>query len=69
MMVGASIWKRIGAYRVWWGNLKKIVYLEDAGIDERIILNRIFKKWDGNMDWFDLTQDRDGWWAFESVAM
>jgi len=24
-----------------------------------IILKWIFKMWDGNMDWFDLAQDRD----------
>jgi len=43
--------------------------LKDAGIDERIILNWIFKKWDGSMDWIDLTHDRDGWWAFENATM
>jgi len=49
---------------VWWGNLRERVYLEDAGIEERIILNWLPRKWDGNMDWIDLTQVRDGWWAF-----
>jgi len=34
---GASIGKR--CYRVWWGNLRERVYLEDAGIDGRITLN------------------------------
>ena len=33
--------------KFWWGNLKKRVYLEDPGIDGKIILNRIFKKCDG----------------------
>jgi hypothetical protein len=32
--------------------------LEDTGVD-RIILKRIFGKWDGGMDWIDLAQDRD----------
>jgi hypothetical protein len=33
--------------------------LGDAGLDRRIILKCIFRKWDGNMDWIDLAQDRD----------
>jgi len=36
-------------------------HLEDRGLDERIILRWIFKKWDGEMDWIDLAQDRDRW--------
>jgi len=30
----------------WWGNLKERVHLEDPGIDGRIILGWIFRKWD-----------------------
>jgi len=43
----------------WWENVKEKDHLEDPGIDGRIILKRIFRKWDGSMDWIDLTQNRD----------
>jgi len=35
--------------------------LEDPGVDGRIILKCIFKKWGGGMDWIDLAKDRDRW--------
>ena len=30
----------------WWGNLKERDYIEDPGIDGRIILRWIFRRWD-----------------------
>jgi hypothetical protein len=30
----------------WWGNLKKIDHLRDAGVHGRIILRWIFRNWD-----------------------
>jgi hypothetical protein len=45
----------------WWGSLRERVHLEDPGIDGKIILSWIFRKWDGGMDWIDLAQDRDKW--------
>jgi hypothetical protein len=33
--------------------------LEYVNTDWRIILKRIFKKWNGGMDWIDLAQERD----------
>jgi len=43
--------ERSGAYRVWGeggaGNLRDRDHLEDPGVDVRIILRWIFRKWDG----------------------
>jgi len=30
----------------WWGNMREREHLEDTGIDGRIILRWIFRKWD-----------------------
>jgi hypothetical protein len=30
----------------WWGNLREREHLEDPGVDGRIILRWIIKKWD-----------------------
>jgi hypothetical protein len=32
----------------------KTEHLEDPGVDARIILKWIFRKWDGGVDWIDL---------------
>jgi hypothetical protein len=39
------------SFRVfWWGNLNERAHLEDPVLDGRIILKRIFEKWDGGFD-------------------
>ena len=36
---------------VFVGGLRLRGHFEDLGVDGRKILKRIFKKWDGRMDW------------------
>jgi len=38
--------KRMGVYRFLWINLRKRNHLEDPGVDGKIILRWIFRKWD-----------------------
>jgi hypothetical protein len=44
--------KKIGELytRFWWGDLRERDHLEDLGVDGGIILKRVSKKWQGNMD-------------------
>jgi len=56
----AHMEKREAYTRFWWGSLRERDHLGDAGVDGRIILRCIFRKWDvGDMDWIELAQDRD----------
>jgi hypothetical protein len=50
-------------------NLRERDHLKEPGVDGRIILKWIFKKWDGGMDWIDMAQDRDRWRAGVSAVM
>ena len=51
------------------GNLRERDHLEDPGLDGRIILRWIFRKWDGGVDWIDLAQNRDRWRALVNAIM
>jgi hypothetical protein len=43
--------------------------LKDPGIDGRIILKCILEKWDGDINWTNLVQDRDRWLAVVNAVM
>jgi len=47
MRWAGHVWKR-GEVQTgfWWGNLRERDHLGDRGIDGRIILRWIFRKWD-----------------------
>jgi len=54
----------------WWGNLRERVYLEELSIGSRIIIIKpVFKKQDEDVDWIDVAQDRDRYWALVNTAM
>jgi hypothetical protein len=56
----------------WCGNLGERDYWEDPGVDGRIILEWIFRKWEvgcGGVDWIGLAQDRDRWLAIVNAVM
>jgi hypothetical protein len=47
-----NIWGRGEAYTgFWWGNLRERDHFGDPGIDGRVILGWMFRKWDvGGLD-------------------
>ena len=54
---------------LWWGNLRERGHLGNPGIDERITLRWIFRKWKEGIDWIDLAQDRDRYRAIVNAVM
>ena len=54
---------------LWWRNLRESVHLKVPGVDGKIIVRWIFRKWDGGRDWIDLAQVRDKWRAFVNAVM
>ena len=45
-------------------------HLGDPGVDGRIILRWILRKWDvRGMDWIELAQERDSWLTLVSAVM
>ena len=66
----AYIGERKGAYTDLVGKLREKDHFEDPGLDGRLMLTWVFRKWDGRgMDWIDLDQDRDRWRALVNEVM
>jgi hypothetical protein len=55
-----------GVYRVLVGNLKERYHWGDPGIDGRIILGWMFRKWDVG---YGLAQDTDRWRTIVNAVM
>jgi hypothetical protein len=43
--------------------------VEKQGVDGRMLLKWIFRKWDEDMDWIDVSQDRYRWQAVVYAVM
>jgi len=56
----STYWGRAAVYTGFWCKKpRERNHLEDPGVDRRIILRWIFRKWLGGMDWIYLAQDKD----------
>ena len=56
-------------YRVLVGKPEGKSHLEDRGLDRRIILKYVFRKYGVGMDWIDLADKRDGWRILVNAVM
>jgi hypothetical protein len=55
--------ENIDACRILVGKPEGKNHLEDLGVEGKIIIKYIFKKWDGGVYWIHLAQNSDKWWA------
>jgi hypothetical protein len=56
--------------KYWWGGQKERDHFEDQDVGGWIILQWIFREIGrGGMDWVNLPQDRNQWWALLNMVM
>jgi hypothetical protein len=54
----------------WWGNLRERDHLKDPGVDGRITLRWVFRKWDWRgVHGLDLAEGRDRWRTLVNAVM
>jgi hypothetical protein len=63
------MWERNGSYSVLAGKPERRIPRGRHRRKWGIILKWICEKWDGGMDWIDLTQDSDKWQAVVNAVM
>ena len=54
---------------VSWGNLRERDLMADPCVDGGMILRWNFRKWDGDVKWIDLAQDRDSYRVLVNAIM
>jgi hypothetical protein len=65
----ARMRERRSSCRILVENLRDRRHLEDPGVNGRIILKWFLEKWDGGINWIDLTWDWDRWRPFVNAVM
>jgi hypothetical protein len=65
----SRVGERKVAYRFLMGKPEGKSHLVDPGVNGRIILRWISIIWMWGMDWIELAQDRDRWWALVNAVM
>jgi len=68
-MKWAGIVACMGRERCVQGLVRERDHLEDSGLDGRIVLRWILRKWDVGMDWIDLAKGRDRWRALVNAVI
>jgi hypothetical protein len=52
----------------WWGHLRERDHLGDPGVEDNIKMD-LQEVGCGVMDWIELAQDRDRWWALVNAVL